>query len=120
MTMTAPIDLSRLSQITPVEQEQNTLLALFFRAGWDLISAMEKSLHAGDAAGWDMAARSLQGAASNLGIYPLANVCGQALQEGALTGSESATLLDWIQIELENVRIYLARQHPTLLIQHAA
>lgn len=114
--MPPPVDFARLAQVAGTDEEKKAILVTFFRIAGEISTSMEEAKRCGDIQRWKNEAHGLKGAAANLGMSPLAELCGRA-EEGAETGGTFlAELLRSIGEELQIIAAYIARRQPSLRI----
>lgn len=99
----APLDFTRLQMVADNEQEQVSLLRLFFRIGNECTTAMKRSCHSDEFPKWKSAAHSLKGSAANLGMSTLERLCQEAEYARETTDDQRSEILTRIIGEIEHI-----------------
>ena len=110
-----PVDLSRLQIVADTVEEQAVLLDFFFKLTKEIVSIMEDSRRGEEFTQWKNAAHKLKGAAGNMGMTALENICRESEKAANMTYSNRSALLRQLKDEVARVKAYIADVNPALL-----
>ena len=113
MDMANPVDLTNLRTMTDGDKEME--LALFQEFYSSSEAAFDKMAKEGCTDGqneiWRTTAHAIKGSAYNLGAKALGDLCEQAQENPAASGSDKEVLLEKIKTEYAAVKAYLQMVH---------
>ena len=110
--MANPVDLTDLRSMTDGDKEMElALFAEFYSSSEAAFDIMAANCIDGQNEIWRSNAHAIKGSAYNLGAKGLGDLCKQAQENPAASGSDKQTLMEKIKAEYALVKAYLQTVH---------
>ena len=99
-----PIDRQRLKLTATTPEEEQEVLALFFRLAEEKLNTMKNARRSNERTHWKSAAHYLKGSAANIGLIPLSEACRTAELHTDADYQQHTAMLQAIEHEFERAR----------------
>ena len=105
-----PIDLARLALLADTLEEEKSTMQIFYHHAQASIDAMQQSRRNEELAAWSQAAHAIAGAAANLGMQRLRELCKRAEISPPPDYPARTALLDEIRTEIKRIDRFMQRR----------
>jgi signal transduction histidine kinase/DNA-binding response OmpR family regulator len=106
----APIDLARLGLLAESMQEERDAMQIFYQHAQASIDSMHQSRRAEELGQWSQAAHAIAGAAANLGMQRLRDLCKRAETNPPSDYPARTALLDDIRTEINRIERFMQQR----------
>jgi hypothetical protein len=110
----APIDFHRLDTIAETKLEKKVILELFYNTFEEVLAEMKSASCNDKPLSWKEAAHTLRGAAANMGMTPLEELCLESERISWTALGFRNVLLQKIYDEIARIKTFVAENHPFL------